>query len=233
MKPDKVLFFLSVIFFSSCHIPVSADTLYLKNGRSIEGIINSEEEGFVTLDVCGGSIKFKSNEIDRIERSGLQEQGEIQQKWEKQKLDAQNRMLARQQEEERKPKEIEFSQDSQSITVPVTLNKKVEVSLVLDTGASIIMLRRNVADKLGINLNNVTPDVQATLADGRKVNAKHVLLKNVRVQNVEAENIDASILLDDAGTGPGFGDGLLGMSFLKNFNFKVDHKEKKLILEKL
>jgi clan AA aspartic protease (TIGR02281 family) len=229
----KKLIFLSFIFIFSPGFLffVNADTIYLKNGRSIEGLIKEGDGDFVNLEVCSGSIKFKTSEIERIERSGLEEQSAIREKWERQKQDAEKRILIRQREEESKPKQVEFSQDSQSITLSVTLNKKVEVTLVLDTGASIIMLRRNIAEKLGIDLDKVKPDMQAQLADGRKVDAKHIVLENVKVQNVEAQNIEASILLNDAGSG--FGDGLLGMSFLKKFNFKVDHKEKKLILEKL
>ena len=111
------------------------------------------------------------------------------------------------------------------------LNEKVEVSLVLDTGASIMMLRKDVVEKLGMDLDNVKPDMQAQLADGRKVDAKHIILESVKVQDSQAQNVDAAVLLDEAGIT--FGDGLLGMSFLNRFNFKVDQKEKKLILEKL
>ena len=54
----------------------------------------------------------------------------------------------------------------------------------------------------------------------------------LEVQGVVAKKVEAAVLLDDTG-GLGFGDGLLGMSFLKKFNFKVDQREKKLTLEKL
>jgi len=115
--------------------------------------------------------------------------------------------------------------------VKATLNGKVEVQFHLDTGASIVMLRRSVAEKLGMNLSRVVPDMQAQIANGSKVNAKRIILESVKVENSEAKNVDAAILLDEAGDIGS--DGLLGMSFLKRFNFKVDQKEKKLILEKL
>ena len=232
----------------------SADTLYLKNGRSIEGIIKSEEGEFVALDVCGGSVKFKTSEIDRIDRSSLQEQGAIQEKWQAQKKDWENRVITRQREEESKPravdfkepsspKNIEISQDRSSIVLDVTLNKKVKASLILDTGASVIMLKKDFAKKLGIDLNELGHNMKVVLADGRTANARHIVLDSVQVQNVEAQNVEATILLDEQvrdneleferPASTSIGDGLLGMSFLKHFNFKIDQKQKKLILEKL
>lgn len=44
--------------------------------------------------------------------------------------------------------------------------------------------------------------------------------------------MDAAILLDDV-AGINFKDGLLGMSFLKNFNFKIDQSNNRITLEKL
>ena len=59
-----------------------------------------------------------------------------------------------------------------------------------------------------------------------------VILGSVGVQDSEVENIEAAILPEeDSASIPE--DGLLGMSFLKKFNFKIDQKNDKLILEKL
>ena len=209
-----------------------ADTLYLKNGRSIEGIIKNEDNEVVDLEVYGGSVKFMKSEIEKIEKASLEDSNALRQKWERQKIENQNKILGQQLEEGRRPKQIEFSQDTQNIILPVSLNNKLEVSLILDTGASLVVLRKNIAEKLGIDLNNVKPQAQLTLADGRQVNAKYIILESVKVENAEAKNVEAAVMLDDTGEA-GLGDGLLGMSFLKRFNFKVDHRDKKLILEKL
>ncbi|OGX19080.1 MAG: hypothetical protein A3K83_02875 [Omnitrophica WOR_2 bacterium RBG_13_44_8b] len=253
MKAIKFVL-LMLIFFSWLIGKACADTLYLKNGRHIEGIIRSEEGDFINLEVCGGSVKFKKSEIDKVARSDLQEQGAIQQQWQVQMQDWQKRVLIRERQEaskpktidfkeEIRPKDVEFSDDSKSITLPVTLNKKVQATLILDTGASVIMLKKEFAKKLGVDLSEMGHNIQVVLADGRKTKARHIILESVKVQNVEAKDVDAAILIDEptreneedferpASTMPS--DGLLGMSFLKHFNFKIDHKEKKLILEKL
>lgn len=209
-----------------------ADSLYLKNGRNIEGLIRSEDKDAVDLEVCQGVIKVKRNEIEKIEKSSSREVNLIRQKWERQKIDTQNKILKQQQEEEGKPKSVEFSLDSQTISVGVKINNKVEATLVLDTGASLVMLRKQVAEKLGFRLDGAKADAKLTLADGRQVNAKHIILESIKAQGIEAENVEAAVLLEDVANA-NFGDGLLGMSFLKRFNFKVDHRERRLILEKL
>jgi predicted aspartyl protease len=53
----------------------------------------------------------------------------------------------------------------------------------------------------------------------------------VKVENVEAEDVPAAVLTE-AITRPGYEDGLLGMSFLNRFTFKVDYNSGKLILER-
>jgi len=222
---------LSLIFWAIFLAKSPADTLYLKNGRSIEGLIKSEDEKTIELEVCQGFIKFDKDEIERIEKSAPPEAQVIRLKWERRIVQAQQRLQKQREEEERMPKKVEFSQERQGIILNVTLNRKVEASLVLDTGASLIMLRKDMAKKIGINLDKVKPDAKLTLADGRKIDAKYIILESVKAQGVEAENVEAAILLEEVGE-INFGDGLLGMSFLGRFNFKVDQKEKKLILEK-
>jgi predicted aspartyl protease len=74
--------------------------------------------------------------------------------------------------------------------------------------------------------------VELIMADGRKTEAKMVILESVSVQDSEIKNIEAAVLPEkDSAAVPE--DGLLGMSFLKKFNFKIDQKNDKLILEKL
>ena len=228
----RSIFFKTIFLVGFCFITSAfADTLYLKNGRNIQGLIKSENESAIELEVNGGIAKFKKSEIDKIEKVSSEEAGQIRKKWEGERKDLQERISQQQLEEENKPRKHEFSQGDQGILLAVILNKKVEASLILDTGASIMILRKDVVKKLGLDLDAAKFDMQVQLADGRKVNAKHVVLESVKVQNSEALSVDAAVLLDEADIN--FGEGLLGMSFLSRFNFKVDQKEKKLTLEKL
>lgn len=222
-----LLFLFSMFSFSY------ADTLYLKNGRSMEGVIKKEDDQSVELEVgveC--SVKFLKSDLNSISRSSSQDSLALRNKWKNDKLAGEKRMAEEKLADERKPRTIELSRDLQGIALNAILDDKVEAKMVLDTGASITLITRNIADKLRINLDKLQPDMNITVADGRKVSAKHIVIGKVEVQGAQARNVDAAVLLSEAGD-VGFGDGLLGMSFLKNFNFKVDQKEKKLILEKL
>jgi len=210
---------------------VCADVVYLKNGRSMEGLIVSEKNDVVELEVSRGSVKFPKSTIIRIERGSADDAALLRQGWQAKKEAAEKHAQERRSQES-KSKETKFSKDSKSISVNAKLNGTLDVKLVLDTGASIVMLKKDITDKLGMNLKGVHPDMKLQVADGRFVNARHIVLSSVIVQGSEVNNVEAAVLLDDAGDSR-FGDGLLGMSFLQRFNFKVDHQAQKLILEKI
>lgn len=224
---------LATVFLFSFMLQLNADTLYLKNGRSIEGLIKSEDADNVDLEISFGTVKFSKVQIERIEMSTPEEAKIIKEGWDKKKLEAQERTKEIEEKKEHEPKQVSVDKESGHIVVEATLNKKVKASLILDTGASFMVLSSNVAKKLGIDVNDKNGEtVQLMLADGRKIDTKFVTLDSVRVQESEVEKIGAAILPEKESDAISK-DGLLGMSFLKNFNFKIDQKNNKLILEKL
>lgn len=233
MRNVNLIVSIFFILIFTAFVEGYADTLYLKNGRSVTGLIKREDEKKVEIEICqGGSAEFNRNEIQKIEKGPLEESEQIRGAWEQEKKRLRERIEKLKAEEALKPKGVAFSQEGESIKVNVTLNKKVNATFMLDTGASFVALRKSVAEKLGINLANIKPDIKIGVADGRQIEAKQVILESVKVENFEANNVEAAVILDES-KDINFGDGLLGMSFLKKFNFKIDHKEKKLILEKI
>lgn len=219
--------FLFIIFSQAF-----ADTIKLKNGRTVEGIIKEEDAEIVVLEVSAGSVKFMKNEIAGISKSSAKDLDSMRDRWQRNKLELKDRLAKQKMLEESKPRKAVFSHDARGMAIGVTLNNKVESELVLDTGASLVLITRGIAKKLGIDLDKLKPDMKVLVADGRSVDAAYIVLNSVRVENSEVRNVAASVLMEE-NNDLGFGDGLLGMSFLKNFNFKIDLKEKKLILEKL
>lgn len=231
-----------------------ADTIYFKNGGTIEGIIKNEDAKSVEMGIGFGTITCSKDEIVKIERSTPDEVKALSEKWDKKKEElktseadfererqkrfAEYDKWARE-ERERQAKEssvqgtIDLARDpdSRSILVDVCLNGKVNATLVLDTGANIVVLSRQKGEELGLDLSDTGNNIATLqLAGDRKVLAKIVMLKSVRINDIEVKDVLAGVLLD--GGPSGFKDGLLGMTFLNRFNLKIDLKNMKMALEK-
>jgi len=232
MRKNFCIAVLALAFLFGFILHLSADTLYLKNGRNIEGLIKAEDEQGVDLEVGFGTVRFSRSQIERIERSSAGESTSIQKKWEEKKQKALDKEKEEQLKKELEPKQVDVQQQSGHVVVDVLINKKIKASLILDTGATYVVLTHAMAQKMNVDLDDVPgANVEMVLADGSKVKAKYMLLDTVSAQGVEAKNVAAAVLPADVADAK-FKDGLLGMSFLKNFVFKVDQKNNKLVLEK-
>ena len=236
---------------------VYADIVNLKNGGSIAGIIEKEDERSVEVDMGFGIVTFKKARIRNIERSSVEESRKMARKWEEKREELKSREKefeeardkrfknayenwmedekAKKALEGRDTKQINIAREpgGKGIIVEVLLNNSVKVNLVLDTGASVIALSRKVGGELGIDLSDTKKDImEMRLADGRRTMAKAIILDSVKIQNVEVKNVMAVIMLDQV---PAIGvtEGLLGMSFLSKFNLKTDFKNMSMSLEKI
>lgn len=228
MRRNLVLIGLGVMVFAGI---AHADMVYLKNGRAMEGIVISEDNRMIELEISIGTVTFQKSEISRIDKSEGRDDV-LRAQWGEDRKIAQERRKKIIEEEEKKPKTVEFAKDKQSIIVDCLFDGKVSAKLVLDTGASTVVLGNRVAQQLlGVNSGRFIPDMKVRLADGRIVDAKFIVIGSIKVQDAEARRVEACVLTSDAG-GADMQDGLLGMSFLKYFKFTIDQKEKKLILEK-
>lgn len=200
---------------------VSADTIYLKNGRKIEGIIIAETESSYSVHVGYGIMGFAKGQIERVELSNSQQSKSLQDKWD------------RQRQESAEYNDIPFTQEGGQMVVEALLNQGVSVNLILDTGASMVVISNRVAQKLGIDTSALKTDLKMLLADGKVGTAKHAILDKVSVNGIEAADVDVAIMGPEIAMPSAAKDGLLGMTFLKNFNFKIDQANKRLVLEKL
>ena len=108
------------------------------------------------------------------------------------------------------------------ILVPVTFNNngvELEVNLLLDTGASQIVLNRSVADRLNI----VTlKKVLAQVVGGSNIYTELGKVSYAKVGPFKME--DAGVLIIAHKGPPVNYSGLLGMSFLKNVAYSIDYK---------
>lgn len=227
VKPE--LAFLAVLPILLCAAAeLKADTIFLKNGRSIKGIIVREEKDSVYLDVGFGAVTFQNKDIKQIYRSTARESSQIRKKWE-QDTDMKKEKKS---QRERRPQEITIDKFKDHIIVEALLNDKVNAKLLLDTGASYTVLFSNIADKLALDIAKEKNGVRLQLADGSNIIAKLITLKSIKVQDTEAKDVEVAIMPGNVDSA-GINDGVLGMSFLKLFTFKVDYSKGKLVLEKL
>jgi predicted aspartyl protease len=107
------------------------------------------------------------------------------------------------------------------IFVPVVLGRdgrKVETTLLFDTGASSIVLHQNVADNLGLD-----DFVQAKGhgVGGVEIDAKVTRLGTVRVGPFEKRDLRVAIVQYTGPPDPQY-NGLLGMNFLWGLKYEID-----------
>jgi clan AA aspartic protease (TIGR02281 family) len=103
------------------------------------------------------------------------------------------------------------------------------VDMLIDSGASIILIPQELAEKLGIKAEADAKSLNLKTADGRTIAAKQIFLPRLRVGKFEAENVKAALLEESVpGAKP-----LLGMSFLERFKFEIDTAQKTLSLLKV
>lgn len=236
---------------------IDQDTIYLTNGRSVKGIIVKEDNMKIELDTGFGTVVVSRAQVRSVHKAMPEAQADLKKSWKKQQSALRAKEKELEQERERRQRsygewveeglrrkaadsraegEVKISRDpeSQSILVDAVLNGNVKATLVLDTGASIVVLSKRLGTELGIDM---TEDAKAgllelRLAGGRTVKAKAVVLESVDIQGIEEKNVMAAVLMEDA-EHIGFKDGLLGRSFLGRYNLRIDLKSMVMSMQKL
>jgi clan AA aspartic protease (TIGR02281 family) len=113
------------------------------------------------------------------------------------------------------------------IVVEARLNDAVDVRLLVDTGATSVSFSDALAREMGLHLP-VDRSVDVTLADGTRTQARPVVLNAVQVGEMRVEQVPAVVLENVPDDGL---DGLLGMSFLREFSIQLDPLRGELVLK--
>jgi len=224
----KIFIFLFLLL--NAITEVSADTVYLKSGYQMEGIVKRETDEYLELEINLGTVKFYREQIERVEYSSEEEKKSLEQSWQEERLKKESELKTRQHEREIAPNEIEVGRQGNHLYVNALLNGNVNAKLLIDTGASFVVLSPDIAKRLDMGIEGSNPDVKMTLADGREVAAKLFKLDTISIGQVKANSVEAAVIYQE-NTFQGF-DGLLGMSFLKLFKFEINLEKSKLILQK-
>ncbi|MCD2450844.1 retroviral-like aspartic protease family protein [Methylicorpusculum oleiharenae] len=102
---------------------------------------------------------------------------------------------------------------------------KINLSLLVDTGATTVVLPASFKAKLGFNDHNLESGISET-ANGR-IETLQGTLKSVTVGNASAKDVEVSFLSDDKLQN----SGLLGMSFLGRFQLMFDDAQNQITLK--
>jgi clan AA aspartic protease (TIGR02281 family) len=202
---------------------VNADVVRLKNGRSVKGVIKNDEGDSVVVSIPGGALTFPKTSVESIDRASLDENRQQHMQW---AAEAASREKA--QAPVRKKGSISFPDTPNRIYISAVLNRTVPVTLLLDTGAPYVIIRKGLARRLDVSLDR-GQTVEVSLA-GKTIRAVQASIRSINVGGYQNEDVPALILLQDTGF-PDMQDGLLGLSFLNNYNFKIDYGARQLMLE--
>ncbi len=116
------------------------------------------------------------------------------------------------------------------ILVPAEIGygkKEVKIWLILDTGASIVTIHKNLADSLNIKKRR---KIKARVAGGKEIKARIARVDYIKVGPHRKNNIKVGIYNFEGR--PSGHTGLLGINFLKGLNYSIDFDKKVIIWKK-
>ena len=102
--------------------------------------------------------------------------------------------------------------------VEVAINGKHKQMMVVDSGASVVLLTAEVAQQIGLTASPNDTILKMIVANGDKVDARLTHLDSIRLAQFTAENVEC-VVLPSSVKGAAC---LLGGTFLRHFVYKMD-----------
>jgi clan AA aspartic protease (TIGR02281 family) len=109
---------------------------------------------------------------------------------------------------------IPFESDGNLMRVTALVNDHTNIPFLIDTGASGVSIPEEFAHELGITVDEDTPRITITTANG-ELSVPLVRLHSIVLGSARVENLTATL-------NPTLDVGLLGGSFFNNFSYQVD-----------
>ena len=121
---------------------------------------------------------------------------------------------------------VPLREKEQSYYAKVTINDVEPCEMLVDAKVATLLLPYQAAVDAGIHVDAAPETTTVVLADGSKVEAKHVNIKSVRVGSFAAKNVACDILPAAKTTA----QATLGLSFLKHFKYDINAATSELSL---
>lgn len=205
-----------------------ADTVVCDDGKTWNGLIVAENARAVEIDLGFDVARLERGRIVSIRRSGAAEAAGLRERLRLRRLESE-RIRDRWRTS---PKTIRTTFRDGHYYVEAWINGLGPLEMMIDTGASLTVLTSEAARRVGIGPGQALRRVDLQTADGRKHEAALVALASVRVDGAIGTAVPAAVMLEPS-RGPEFKDGLLGMSYLSKFNFRIDNRAAQITLEPL
>jgi clan AA aspartic protease (TIGR02281 family) len=122
---------------------------------------------------------------------------------------------------------VRFSQVDGHILVPVVLNDSISARVLVDTGAGITILSRELAKALGLDEERGTSITLKTMA--MDIQAQLARVQSIQVGGVGRHNFRVAVTDLPFGEKGRF-DGILGMDFLNNYKIQIDNETQRIML---
>ncbi|MDI6774204.1 MAG: retropepsin-like aspartic protease [Verrucomicrobiota bacterium] len=123
---------------------------------------------------------------------------------------------------------VKATMEDGAALVSAVVNDRWMGRFLVDTGASLVTLSEDFALRAGLDLARARSGT-VVVADGKKVAAKTLVLNSVQMGDARVQSVPAAILPQSVHPSV---DGLLGMSFLRNFDVRLNGATGQLTLSR-
>ena len=115
------------------------------------------------------------------------------------------------------------------IVVDAMINRSIMARMLVDTGASVIMITKELASRI-THTSRSSPEAVTIEGLGGSIQGEFMMIPRLEIGNVARENIAAVVMKKGAGFKGPF-DGLLGMNFLGDFELSIDYANSLIIMK--